>query len=400
MMRCSLYLILLCGFTTLAQDTIVAQKVDITKSIFKDVAVHNNFIYAITEGDSLYEINTENNNYQLIYKGLHSIEVDHDGNFYGLDRNALWTSRNARYWSRDYLFNNFDSQYAGNLLLDKNELPVVITNYSVYSDHVETVAKKKYEGVFIKLNKGRVITPSKAFIINRYLYMDTDLGEWGSYSFYFDLRNKTFARSDQAPFDRDLFLDENTKEKDYPILFPDYYGQINDRVLPRFPTKFYVSNIKGMAENNDGEVIVSHSLQHFDISGGLDLLTFFEDNLYSPTSLEYMVHRKYPEHIEPTPENRIFAATEYLGPIVYNPYSDSFILYSNLGFFKIYKSGDDYKRELMFIPKIQWKFGQGMALGYHMAMQQIIPLNAKAFVFRTISNGIGYYDGKNLTFFR
>lgn len=91
---------------------------------------------------------------------------------------------------------------------------------------------------------------------------------------------------------------------------------------------------------------------------------------------------------------------EYLGPTCFNPFDNSFYYYSDKGFFKISKDKDSYSKALVFKPKLKWTSGMAHSVGYQMSVKKFEFISSNELVFLTANNGIGYYNGKVVKYFK
>lgn len=91
---------------------------------------------------------------------------------------------------------------------------------------------------------------------------------------------------------------------------------------------------------------------------------------------------------------------EYIGPATFNKYNNSIYFYSQSGFFKGIKTKDLSKIEnweIILKPKLHWKGGQVDALGSPMNVLKFAIIDSSKFVFLSQNDGIGFFNGVELT---
>ncbi len=385
-----------------AQDSIPQFHKIILGTDYKDLAISENFIYGITTGDTLVKINIENETAEILQNRFSQIEVNVAGEFFAIDSKTLWQSHNGTDWKILKNFDNYNKHlYLGYLLLDKYGKPIVITNYFVLLENRIYRPSKKHDGYMIKIKHGKIILPEYAALVGDFLYMHTDLGEWGSHNLVFDTKNKKYLEPDLLNVrhrDDSISFEERKAIEDSLVLqiHPDKIKKVADTLWNKVPYNLYLTNIKGIATDLDGEILISQSLQHMSVTGDLIHLKFDSNNWFNLESLGHLLKRNEEDQFSII--NKFIE--EYLGPIAFNKYNNSFVLYSNEGFSSITKVENKFERQHLFNPQVGWKSGLPHSVGYQMAIKQMEFLDDKRFVFLTNLDGIGYFKGDSVVYFR
>jgi hypothetical protein len=99
-------------------------------------------------------------------------------------------------------------------------------------------------------------------------------------------------------------------------------------------------------------------------------------------------------------KNKLDFLKEYLGTNTFNIFDNSFYYYSDKGFLKIIKNGDKYSKQLFFKPLITWTAGLANSVGYQMNVIKFEFISEKEIIFLTLNNGIGYFDGETVKYFK
>jgi hypothetical protein len=92
----------------------------------------------------------------------------------------------------------------------------------------------------------------------------------------------------------------------------------------------------------------------------------------------------------------------YIGPICYSIWDDHLYIYTQHGIYKQRSNNNLSKAEnwtLVVKPELLWTYGQSNATGYAMNVTKIVTTGPGAILFLTEQNGIGYFNGKELTSF-
>ncbi len=381
------------------KDSIPATQIKLLNTNYKDFVIVNKSVYAITKGDSLISINLVNNKILFIQNKIKSISKSKKNKIVALtDTGEVLLQKDK---SKFNLVDTFEG-IPYKILIDKNNDFIIISSkYVRYKN--ENFVPEKDSPMYRKAGRVR---PSSALIPIDVFYIDNenriwlgyDAGEWGGDICFFDLNTKTFYTDKSLS---SIFDDKHERlpKNDLELLneYPGKVKVIDKDTLIKFPYQLYISNIKGVSQNRDGDFFISESLMHFSVSGGLTILKKTEfDDYYKNVSLDCILEK---DSIINVKGNYKFL-NEYIGTNTINKFNNSFYYYSDKGFFKIIRNNNKYSKDFIFKPLIYWTAGLPDAVGYQMSVIKFEFISEKEIVFLTSSNGIGYFDGKTVKYFK
>lgn len=381
------------------KDSIPATQIKLLNTNYKDFVIVNKSVYAITKGDSLISINLVNNKILFIQNKIKSIYKSKKNKIVALtDTGEVLLQKDK---SKFNLVDTFEG-IPYKILIDKNNDFIIISSkYVRYKN--ENFVPEKDSPMYRKAGRVR---PSSALIPIDVFYIDNenriwlgyDAGEWGGDICFFDLNTKTFYTDKSLS---SIFDDKHERlpKNDLELLneYPGKVKVIDKDTLIKFPYQLYISNIKGVSQNRDGDFFISESLMHFSVSGGLTILKKTEfDDYYKNVSLDCILEK---DSIINVKGNYKFL-NEYIGTNTINKFNNSFYYYSDKGFFKIIRNNNKYSKDFIFKPLIYWTAGLPDAVGYQMSVIKFEFISEKEIVFLTSSNGIGYFDGKTVKYFK
>jgi hypothetical protein len=189
------------------------------------------------------------------------------------------------------------------------------------------------------------------------IWLGFGYGEWGGNIIIFDTKNKKFLTPDTGAFKIEL--------------------------LP----------IKSFFEDKSS-IYFSSGLNHMGVSGAI---VRFDDLKASTIIQDESYDTKYTVVGNDTIKSR---DADYIGPATFNFFNNSIYFYSQNGILKGEKTKDLSKIEnwdLVIKPELTWISGQPDAVGSPMNVLKLMILDEKRFIFLSQNNGIGYYDGTNIT---
>ncbi|WP_191858614.1 ligand-binding sensor domain-containing protein [Hanstruepera ponticola] len=403
-----LFLVILETNLIFSQDSIPSIVFNNLDTNYKDFVVLENDVYAITKGDSLVAWNTQSNKVKLINSNSNSITKNSKNEiFAGLsDGRVIVTSSNQ------IITKVPEEEYIYFILIDNNNKLLIVTNKSFVLDGKIYQPNDKNSRFFWRSGyrkpSNSLIKPDTYFLDSKNrLWLGYDSGEWGGDMCFFNLNTKEFFCDDS------LGSIYNDKYGDWPeddsIIFSEFPEKVvitKTDTLIKFPHNLYTSNIKGITEDREGNFYTSESLMHFFVDGRIDVLkkTEFED-FYKNESLKYILENETSIKEYKNKDGDFISYTkmdikEYLGPISYNPFDYSVYYYTNNGFFRIIKKDGSYDKELILNPTLTWKAGLPNAVGYQMSVKKFEFLDKNRFVFLTNLNGIGYFDGQKIKYYK
>ena len=173
----------------------------------------------------------------------------------------------------------------------------------------------------------------------------------------------------------------------------------------------HYQNIKGITEDERGNIYTSESLMHFMVSGSITKFRKInKENFYKSIDIsEVLEHKVYEKSTEEYIDSDGVTKTmelaewkevlEYLGAITHNYFDKHIYYYTNKGFFKIIEKENYYSKEFIFRPWITWTYGMSHSVGYQMNVIKMEFVSKQELVFLTSNNGIGYFDGVKVKYF-
>lgn len=378
-------------------DSITSIQIKTFGANYKDFVVIEKDVFAITKGDSLIKINLNQDKAFLLMKNVGAIAKDSK-------KRLLFTKNDGSVFRfiKDGKSKKI-AQILGkifNILVDKHDKLIVISEKGVFYKNKYYLPEKN-SSMFRKAGR---IKANKTLISVDVLFLDHkeriwfgyDAGEWGGDVCFFDIKNTFFLEGESLDSFHYKKYETSLNDKDLIKLYPDKMKVLGRDTLAVFPHGFYISNIKGIAEDKNGNFYTAESNMHFFMSGSITKYSEIQENYYKYNEIKLLDYEKSPNQ----DIKNIGNLTEYLGPIQYNPFNDYVYYYTNKGFFKILQNKEIYSKEFIFKPIILWKFGLADAVGYQMNVKKFEFISENEMLFLTFSNGIGYYDGKILKYYQ
>lgn len=393
---------------------------------YREFEIVDNFVYAVTNGDSLVRVDLINNTICLLKKNIKNIAKTKKSKILALtlEREVIKFTDNSNFKVIDVFIGN-----PHKILIDKKDNTIILSTECV------RYKKKNYfpnEDSNMYLKSGRLRKDKQSIIPADVYYIDDkyrvwfgyDAGEWGGDICFFDLKRKKLF--DEKYVDTEVPNEKYTEEemdkwnpkfrfktkaeelRDYPKIVKAIEG---DTVF-KFPYQLYISNIKGIAQNEVGDYYFATSLMHFFVRSNLEkkIKTQFEDFYRDIDLTDVLEHRTYKERTEEyIDQNNVVKkitvpmlkeSLEYLGGLTYNTYNNHIYYYTNTGFWKLIENDTKISKEFVFKPLVLWTYGLPDAIGYQMNVTKFEFISENKMIFLTTNNGIGYYDGKEVVYFK
>lgn len=387
------------------KDSVNAYQIKVLNTNYKDFLTINKQIYAITKGDSLVVFDFEKGNIEKTIPNTFSIAKTSKNEIYYVNQ------KGQILLTKDFIKTKKINKVRGKhskILVDKNDNSIVITTDGIfYKNNIYTPEKKC---VIYRPNYSDYDQENYFFTIPTLTYLDKeehlwltyDNGEFGDDVWIFDLKTRKFYEDDylylKKNFDASFYKTKEYK-KQMTDSFPDKIKMLNNELVYKFPNNLPISKgVKGISENNKEEILISQSTMHFFISGRIAMLTKTNiPNFYKSFSLNEIL--EYDE-VDGNELNNLSFIKEYIGPNNFNVFDNSFYYYSDKGFFKIIRNNNKYTKEFIFRPWITWTSGMSHSLGYQMNVIKFEFISEKEILFLTSNEGIGYYDGKIIKYFK
>lgn len=381
------------------KDSVYVTNIKLLDTNYKNFIIKDRNVYAITDCDSLIVFNLNNEKKSKIIPNISSIGIDKNGLFYYTNlKGDLYKTLNFK--KKRFIINTGDLK--NTLLFTKDDKYVLINSKGLFYDEKCYVPKDLRIYSHRRNSKDKITkflrTPNVSFLDSKNrVWLTYDNGEFGEEIYFFDLNEKMFYS------DEYLFLNKgrykySSKEYDEELRdsFPEKIKIIKDTLIYKFPCNLPISEgVKGISENNKNEIFISQSLMHFFVSGSLSIIKDSEyKDFYETVSLNDIL-----EYIKIN-DSKYKDLNEYIGICTFNKFNNSFYYYSDKGFFQIIENNNKYLKQFIFRPWILWKAGLPNSIGYQMNVKKMEFINEIEFVFLTSNNGIGYFDGKNVTYFK
>ena len=376
------------------KDTIPTSQINVLNSEYKDYVYANDIIYAISKNDDLVAINLKKDRYKLIKNNIVAIAMQSTGELlFGSSEGKLFTFNKK---GKIKQIDEIDAQIFSILINSKDEY-IVYSNKSIYYDkkhYVPTRATNFYGKVKLKLTGTTLIAPDYIYLDKmNFIWFTFNEGEWGGNVCFFDLDKKEFIYEKQ-PFNE-------------------------------YPTNLHISsNTKGVTYNSDNELFITSSggsrtfiyttLNEFDyyVSGTVSKIfqkgEVLHNYCFDPEFLEdkkykFAFSRDYNGFKNNDSELReILTANEInkLGTITYNKFNNQLYFFSTKGFSILKNSDCTFIKKLYLSPKLTCKTQNTRSYCIDLLVTKFEFISEKEMIFLTKNDGIGYYNGENIKYFK
>lgn len=370
------------------KDSIVIKNIKVFKTNYKEFEVVENKIYAVTNGDSLVLINIKNSKVKFLDKNVVSIIKNSKGNIFLIKNDGDVFGQNLK--SKFIKVTSLTANKFYAIKVDNNDEVIVFSDKAIHYENQEFIPN--IESPFYRKSgrrkRNEFLIPADYLFVDKknYMWFAYNAGEWGGNVCFFDLNQKKFIYD----------LNDNNGEN-----FP-------------YSNSYISSSIKGVVYKNE-DIYTSSSSMHFYVSGAFYKLKKLDKKYITCSNISVLEHTSisidslklrhqklsyYTDKQWEELQNLTTLYSEYLGPITFNKFNNSLYYYSNLGFFKLFEKDDCvFSKEFYFKPEISWQYGLPDAVGYQMNISKFEFISINELVFLTSSNGIGFYNGKELKYF-
>lgn len=383
-------------------DSIPTKEIKIFNTNYKEFEVVGNLIYAVTKGDSLIKIDFRAEKSRFITDKTFSI-CKRKNEVLGLneDKQVFLVDKFEIIKVVDYeLFKGIERKIfftPYRIISYKDEYIIMSKSGIIYKNKLFRIPNKLSN---FSVDKKRGFDEPNLMFLDNYdiLWICFDNGEFGVDIVFFDLKSLKYSEYKYI-YQSKPYLNENStgyREK-MKKKYPNKVKLKNGKILFKFPYNLPIHNpIKGIAQNKNGKILLVQSLMHMGLNGSLHFIEI--ENKY----VKIFFLKDLIQYYEPFYEDAIFfnSTEEYLGGCAFNVFNDSFYFYTNNGFWRILKNENNYTKEFLFKPWINWTAGLPNALGYQMNVSKFEFISENEMVFLTTSNGIGYFNGKEVVYFR
>ncbi len=410
---------------TVKKDSVLAKKIQLFNTNYKEFEVIGKLLYAVTKGDSLIQIDLINNKAIIVKTNIKNISKTKQNEIIALTDNGKVIKQISS--KKFIVVDSFDGN-SHKILIDKNDDFIIVTSKYVRYQN-ENFIPEDDSPMYRKagrVRKSKTLIPTDVYYLddeNR-VWFGYDAGEWGGDVCFFDLDKKKLFSEEyiDTSVPNENYIEEKTDKWNPKIRrktkaeelkdYPDKVKVIERDTILKFPSNLYISNIKGVAQNEKGDYYIATSMMHFSLRSELSkkIKTDHKDFYKKIDISDVLEHKVYEEKkweyvdddgkIKETTSHPWKESLEYLGGITYNPYDKKVYYYTNNGFWKIIENENTYSKEFIFRPWINWTYGMEDAVGYQMNVTEFEFISEKELVFLTTNNGIGYFDGKSVKYFK
>lgn len=390
--------------SNLKKDSIPAIQIKLLNTNYKDFILVEGLVYALTKGDSLVVLNVKKDNVKYTNHSFAAITMNSKSKIIGVTNDGIVMEQNSKY---NFIEKDKVEGKIYKIVVDKYDEYVVITDkYIRYKKENFTPEK----GTPMYRKSGR-IRASEKLIPMDYVFLDKeqnvwfayDAGEWGGDVCFFNLKSKEFI------YDNWLRLEDDEKFKDKNEYFIELQNKFSDKIkinqndtIFKFPYELNISSgMKGVVYDDEDNIFISSSGMHFSIDGSISKIYKTEVKDFYKSCFDEDILDQIKDNDTTKIGKFLFRnITEYLGPLAYNKFNKSIYYYSSNGFYKL--SGNQCKnsKEFIFKPWIEWTAGLPDAVGYQMNVIKFEFVSEREIIFLTSNNGIGYFDGKSVKYFK
>lgn len=409
-------------------DSIINSQINLLNSEYKDFVFAKNIVYAITEYDDLVAIDLKKDTFKLIEKNISAIAKKSNNELvFGSNDGKIFTLNKKQ---KAKQIERIDAEIFSILINSKDEY-IIYSNKSIYYNKEDYIPKRKtnfYGKVRAKRTGTLLIKPDYIYLDKMdFIWFAYDEGEWGGNVCFFDLNKKEFI------YDKWLELDEDVKYKDKY----DYFTKLKEKypetikvtkkdTVYKYPYNLSISSVmKGVAYNNNDDIFITssgsgHSIIyateknfHYYVDGTIVKISKKEKNYFkSCFDEEILEDEKYKfafarnfmgfKNDDSQLREKILTENEInkLGPISFNKYNNKLYFFSSKGFYTLNNLDCTFSKKLYFSPKLTCKVENEIGYCIHLNVTKFEFISEKEILFLTKNNGIGYYNGESIKYFR
>jgi len=427
------YLLLFLSFLGIAQsnsqnDSVSTNQIDLLNSEYKDFVFVKNTIYAISQNNDLVAIDFKKDNYKIIKKNINAIAKKSNNEIIiGSKEGEIFTLNKRQKIKKT---DKIDAEIFSILINSKDEY-VIYSNKSIYYNGKDYIPKKEtnfYGKVRAKYTGTQLIEPDYIYLDKmNFVWFAYDEGEWGGNVCFFDLNKKEFIYDNWLSLDDDVkYLDRNNYFKKLNEKFPEIIKVTERDTVYKYPYDLSISSVtKGVAYNNTDDLFITssgggHTMIyatkndfHYYVDGTIVKISKKEKDYYkSCFDQEILENEKYKIAFERNfmgfknkdRELRENILTENeinkLGPITFNKFDNKLYFFSSKGFYTLNNLDCTFSKKLYFSPKLTCKSQYERDYCLHLNVIKFEFISEKEIIYLTKNNGIGYYNGESVKYFR
>ena len=409
-------------------DSVSKTQIKLLNSEYKDFVSVKNKLYAISQNNELIEIDLKKDNFKLIKNNITAIaKKSNDELVFGSKDGRIFILNNKHKVNQ---IEKIDAEIFSVLINSKDEY-IIYSNKSIYYNRKDYIPKKETNFY----GKVRAKYTGKLLIVPDYIYLDRmnfiwfayDEGEWGGNVCFFDLNKKEFIYDDW------LRLEDDVKYKDKN----DYFTKLKEKYLEiikvterdtiyKYPYNLSISSVtKGVAYNNTGDLFITssgggHTMIyatekdfHYYVDGTIVKISKKEKDYYNSCfDQEILEDEKYKfafarnfmgfKNNDRELREKILTENEInkLGTITFNKFDNKLYFYSSKGFYTLNNLDCSFSKKLFFSPKLTCNSQYEKDYCLHLNVIKFEFISEKEILFLTKNDGIGYYNGESIKYYR
>lgn len=403
-------------------------QIDLLNSEYNDFVTVKNTIYAISQDSVLIAIDLKKDNYRIIKKNINAIAKKSNNEIiFGNKEGKIFTLNKKQKIKK---IDKVDAEIFSILINSKDEY-IIYSNKSIYYNGKDYIPKKEtnfYGKVRAKYTGTQLIEPDFIYLDKmNFVWFAYDEGKWGGNVCFFDLNKKEFIYDNWLNLDDDVkYLDKNDYFEKLNKKFPELIKVTEKDTLYKYPYNLSISSVtKGVAYNNTSDLFITssgggHTMIyatkndfHYYVDGTIVKISKEEKDYYkSCFDQEILEDEKYKVAFERnfmgfTNKDRelrenILTENEInkLGPITFNQFDNKLYFFSTKGFYALNNLDCTFSKKLYFSPTLTCKSQYERDYCLHLNVVKFEFISEKEIIYLTKNNGIGYYNGENIKYFR
>ena len=427
-----IYLFCLFSFIGIAQsnfqnDSVSKTKIKLLNSEYKDFVSVKNKLYAISQNNDLIEIDLKKDNFKLIKNNITAIaKKSNDELIFGSKDGRIFILNNKHKVNQ---IEKIDAEIFSVLINSKDEY-IIYSNKSIYNNRKDYIPKKEtnfYGKVRAKYTGKQLIEPDFIYLDRmNFIWFAYDEGEWGGNVCYFDLNKKEFIYDDWLRLDDGInYKDRNEYFTKLKEKYPEIIKVIEKDTVYKYPYSLGISSVtKGATYNNKGELFTTSSGVlnsiyatrngfHYFVDGTIKKITKKDSDYYTSCfDQDILEDERYKIAFERNfmgfknkdrgLRENILTENEVniLGHISYNKYDSNLYFFSSKGFYTLNNLDCSFSKKLFFNPKLTCNSEYEKDYCLHLNVIKFEFISEKEIIFLTKNDGIGYYNGESIKYFR
>jgi len=405
---------LFCASPCRGQDSIAVREVVMHNSTYKDFVISGKTLYGLTKGDSLIIWDIRKERVDRAVAGITAVAKGNNGKILCSISSGEILEVSGKKEGK-MIMRSLPNAMIYNMVIDSEGHPALITNKGMFYKDSLYVPPPEIP-VYNKMGNSRrtnaISRPNVVFLDGEQrVWLGYDRGEWDGDLCFFSLENKQFTSGTYLDLKyMDKYAPKNDtlsyyqRYKTYMPTFTDLQNEYPDDIkmvgsdtLKRLQYVANFNHLQGVAQDRSGNLLVSNCPSRSFIGGDLILLKG-DGVFYKSIRLKSLLRHKL--YINPRTNKTRAEVEEEPQAITLNPYDKSIYYYSNDGFFKLIEEDGSYRTQFILAPYINWVPVFPNAGHYRVRVPKFEFVSRDKFVFLTNSNGIGYYNGREVVYFR